>query len=138
MMYNKLRNEDEESEEFLAVLQASLTEAGMEGHPCASFRWQHHAAGVTRTLGLLSNLEPQLDWPLSEVRVLDLGCASGSASVAFALPDVRRRWFGSCARAARTPFGPGVGCRSQCHRRSYARGWLPFALSIGKLRILFL
>jgi ubiquinone/menaquinone biosynthesis C-methylase UbiE len=124
MIRNNLRNE--ESEEFLAVLQTSLAAAGMEDHPCTSLRWQHHSTGVTRTLGVLSNLEPHLDRPFSEARVLDLGCASGSASVAFALRgchhvvglDPVREPLGlrlAQARAAGWNVGIGLTQGDGCH-----------------------
>jgi SAM-dependent methyltransferase len=78
---------DRESDEFLQALQAGFAEAGVA---CTPGRWEHHATGVQRVSPLLSRLERYLTCPISEARVLDLGCASGSASVAFALRGYRQ------------------------------------------------
>jgi SAM-dependent methyltransferase len=103
----------DESEEFLEALQAGFAAAGVA---CTPERWEHHASGVGRVSTLLSRLEGFLNCPISEARVLDLGCASGSASVAFALRGYRQVVGLDPARdalglnlAARRARGRGLG-----------------------------
>lgn len=74
----------QEGQEFAKLLEAEFAATGMDAYSRASARWEHHMTGVQRVLDRLSYLEPHLNRPLSQARVLDLGCATGSASVAFA------------------------------------------------------
>jgi SAM-dependent methyltransferase len=74
----------QESDLFQDALAHHLAQTGNENHPRAGMWLAHHTQAVPRILRLLTLLEPQLPHPLTELQVLDLGCATGAASVAFA------------------------------------------------------
>jgi SAM-dependent methyltransferase len=80
----------QESERFIELLRRQFVEIGMDTHPQADVRQAHHVLGVHRVLDLLPYLEPYLNCPLTDARILDLGCATGSASLAFAWRHCRQ------------------------------------------------
>ena len=79
-----------ESQEFITALKAQFAQANIDTHPRAASRWEHHISGVQRVLELLPYLEPHLSCPIHQARVLDVGCATGSASMAFSWRDYRQ------------------------------------------------
>jgi SAM-dependent methyltransferase len=92
----------QESECFRNALEEHLSSLGIENHPQSNVWRTHHLTGVGRTLKTLELLEPFLGLAWSEASVLDLGCATGSASIAFRWKgctdlvgvDVSRDFFG--------------------------------------------
>jgi SAM-dependent methyltransferase len=74
----------QESPAFTDSLEDQLVQAGVGTGPGAAAKREHHVQGVDRTLQLLPHVEPFFDRPVDSLRVLDVGCATGSASIAFA------------------------------------------------------
>lgn len=124
----------QESEEFERLLRSDFAKAGIDTHPCGSSRWEHHTSGVQRVLELTPNLERYLHCDIEQARILDIGCATGSASTAFAWLNcrqvvgldltmeplgVRLAQRRIQAHNLKAHFINGDGCRLPCRSKSF-------------------
>ncbi len=107
-------HEYQETEDFRRALEEHIHYYEFQDHPRADFWRAYHIDGPRRVMAALDLLEPYLPFSLANAKVLDLGCATGSATVAFA-------WRGCEMVVGLDPSRDFVGL-NLARRRSQAQG----------------